>query len=1441
MESVDLYRARSSFRRSSPLTRRNSGLEIFAPSFREEDDEESLKWAALEKLPTYERLRKGILTTMTGGVSEIDVHNIGSQERKNFLERLVKVADKDNEKFLLKLKNRIDRVGIDIPTIEVRFEHLTVEAEAYEGSRALPTFFNYYINMLEGLLNNFHILSSRKKRLHILKDVSGIIKPSRMTLLLGPPSSGKTTILLALAGKLDPTLKVSGRVTYNGHHLHEFIPQRTAAYISQHDLHIGEMTVRETLAFSARCQGVGSRYDLLAELSRREIAENIKPDSDIDVFMKAAATEGQEVNVMTDYILKVLGLEVCADTMVGDEMLRGISGGQRKRVTTGEMLVGPSLALFMDEISTGLDSSTTYQIVESLRQYVQILKGTALISLLQPAPETYDLFDDIILLSDGLIVYQGPREQVLQFFEFMGFQCPERKGVADFLQEVTSRKDQMQYWARKDEPYRFITAKEFSEAYKSFHVGRGLREELATPFEKANSHPAALTTKKYGVNKKELFKACCSREFLLMKRNSFFYVFKLCQLTITTLIAMALFFRTEMHRDSVTDGGIYVGALFFIVLVVLFNGMAEISMTIAKLPVFYKQRDLCFYPAWAYALPTWILKIPITFIEIGISVFMTYYVIGFDPNVGRLFRHYLVLLLVNQMASGLFRSIAAVGRNMIVANTFGSFVLLLLFVSGGVVLSRDNIKKWWMWSYWTSPMMYGQNAIVVNEFLGHSWSHVLPKSIEPLGIQVLKSRGFFTEAYWYWLGAGALCGFTIVFNLLYTVALTFLSEYSKPQAVTSKEPQDNGTGRMEDGVRLGYHGNSSNQQTSTVSRDEIIREKSSRSSQNNRKGMVLPFEPHSITFDEIVYSVDMPQAMKNEGVHEDKLVLLNSVSGSFRPSVLTALMGVSGAGKTTLMDVLAGRKTGGYIEGSITISGYPKKQETFARISGYCEQNDIHSPHITVYESLLFSAWLRLPCEVETREMFIKEVMELVELNTLGQALVGLPGVNGLSTEQRKRLTIAVELVANPSVIFMDEPTSGLDARAAAIVMRTVRNTVDTGRTVVCTIHQPSIDIFEAFDELFLMKRGGQEIYVGPLGRHSCHLINYFEGIEGVEKIKDGYNPATWMLEVTSTTQEMALGVDFADIYRNSELYRRNKALIKDLSKSAPGSKDLYFPNQYSLSFFGQYLACLWKQHLSYWRNPPYTAIRFLFTAFIGLIFGTMFWDLGSKMKKQQDLFNAVGSMYAAVLFLGFIYASAVQPVVSVERTVFYRERAAGMYSALPYAFGQIVVELPYVFMQAAVYGVTVYAMIGFEWNASKFFWYLYFTYFSLLYFTFYGMMAVGVSPNHQISSIISFAFFIIWNLFSGFIIPRTMMPAWCSWYYWLNPVSWTLYGLITSQFGDIKETLETGETVEHFTRHYFGFRHDFLGLVAAMVFVFVILFALSFAVSLKVFNFQKR
>ncbi|KAF5193457.1 Pleiotropic drug resistance abc transporter [Thalictrum thalictroides] len=1456
MDNSDIYRVASLRRsRNSSGIWRNTNDDVFSRSSRDEDDEEALKWASIERLPTYNRIRKGILSGLDGTHKEVDIEHLDTQERKNLVERLVRVAEDDNEKFLLKLKERMDRVDIKNPTIEVRFEHLNVSAEAYIGSRALPTVINVPVNLLEGFLNQLHILPSRKKHLSILHDVSGIIKPSRMTLLLGPPGSGKTSLLLALAGKLDPTLEVSGKITYNGHEMNEFVPRRTSAYISQNDLHIGEMTVREILAFSARCQGVGFRYEMLKELSRREVAANIKPDPNIDVYMKAAAMEGQKENVVTDYILKILGLDICADTFVGNEMMRGISGGQRKRVTTGEMLVGPAKALFMDEISTGLDSSTTFQIVNSLRQSVHILGGTAVIALLQPAPETYDLFDEIILLSDGQIVYQGPRENVLEFFESMGFKCPERKGVADFLQEVTSRKDQHQYWAR-NEPYYYVSVQNFVDAFHSFHIGRKQEQEFRTPFDKKNSHPAALTKSEYGVSKKELLKACFSREWLLMKRNSFVYVFKMMQLIFVAFIAMTIFLRTEMKRNTVTDGGVYMGAMFFAIVTVMFNGFAEVSMTIAKLPVFYKQRDLLFYPSWAYALPSWILRIPTSFAEVFIWIGLTYYVIGFDPNIFRMLKHFLILLLTGQMASGLFRLVAAVSRDMVIANTFGSFVLLVVMALGGFVMSRVNVKKWWIWGYWISPLTYCQNAIGVNEFLGHSWNHFPPNKTVTLGIEVLESRGIFTSASWYWIGAGALLGYIVLFNGVFTLALAYLNPGTS-QAVLSeealKEQHANRTGEV-DGVKLSSKAKRSSTQSIFSGTDNELTTTSSESSiteasggaRQNKKGMVLPFTPYSITFDNIKYSVDMPQEMKTQGIEEDRLMLLKGISGAFRPGVLTALMGVSGAGKTTLMDVLAGRKTGGYIEGAITISGYPKKQDTFARISGYCEQSDIHSPNVTVYESLVYSAWLRLPPEVksETRKMFIEEVMELVELKSLRGALVGLPGVNGLSTEQRKRLTIAVELVANPSIIFMDEPTSGLDARAAAIVMRTVRNTVDTGRTVVCTIHQPSIDIFEAFDELFLMKRGGEEVYVGPLGQNSCHLINYFEGIDGVPPIRDGYNPATWMLEVTSEAQEDNLGISFVEAYKKSELFGRNKRLINELSTPPPNSKDLYFSRKYSQSLFTQCKACLWKQHLSYWRDPPYTAMRIFFTAVIALMLGSIFWKQGKKLSRRQDIFNSMGAMYSAVLFIGTENASAVQPVVAVERTVFYRERAAGMYSALPYAFAQVAIEIPHVLLQTLIYGVVVYAMIDFQWTAAKFLWFMFYMFVTFLYFTYYGMMAVGLTPNHAIAAIVSSAFYSIWNLFAGFVIPRPRIPIWWRWYYWGCPVAYTLYGLVASQYGDIETNLEgedTEVTVKQFLKSYYGYDHDSLAYIGLGLVGFTLMFAFIFAFSIKMLNFQRR
>ncbi|KAK7337203.1 hypothetical protein VNO77_17766 [Canavalia gladiata] len=1105
----------------------------------QEDNEEdlNLKWAEIQRLPIFDRMRNGMLRLVldNGNVThrQINVTNLDLQDKKMLLEN---VLEDDNEKFLSKFRERVDRVGIELPKIEVRYENLSVEGDVYVGSRALPTLLNATLNTFERILGMFHFVPSKKRKIHILKDLSGIIKPSRMTLLLGPPGAGKTTFLLALAGKLDQDLRASGRITYCGHELNEFVAKKTCAYIGQHDLHYGEMTVRETLDFAGRCLGDGTRYEMLEELSRREKQAEIKPDLEIDVFMKAIAILGQKTNLITDYIIKILGLDICADIKVGDNMRRGISGGQKKRVTTGEML----------------------------------------------------------------------------------------------------------------------------------------------------------------------------------------------------------------------------------------ENNLELRL---RLPVFYKQRDFMFYPAWAFGLPIWLLRIPLSFVESGLWIALTYYTIGFAPSASRFFRHFLALFGVHQMAISLYRLIGAIGRIQVVSNILSGLICQVIFVLGGFIVAKNDIKPWMIWGYYVSPMMYGQNAIVMNEFLDERWSQ---PSMDPeidaptIGKVLLKSRGFYTEDYWFWICIGALFGFALLFNLLFIAALTYLNPFGDSKVFIIDE---------------GYKSEKSTSEHHVVE-DMAVKNSSeivSSSDQERRTRVVLSFQPLSLAFNHVNYFVDMPAEMKSQGINEDKLQLLNDVSGAFRPRILTALMGVSGAGKTTLMDVLVGRKTGGYTEGSISISGYPKNQATFARVSGYCEQNDIHSPYVTVYESLLFSAWLRLPSDVntQTRKMFVEEVMEWIELKPIRDALVGLPGIDGLSTEQRKRLTIAVELVANPSIIFMDEPTSGLDARAAAIVMRTVRNTVDTGRTVVCTIHQPSIDIFEAFDELLLMKRGGQVIYAGPLGHNSQKLIEYFEAIAGVPKIKDGYNPATWMLEISTPSIEAQLGVDFADIYANSTLNQRNQELIKELSTPSP------------------------------------------------------------------DLFDLMGAMYSTVMFLGTMNAVGVQPVVDTERTVLYRERAAGMYSALPYALGQVVIEAMYSSVQTAMYTIVIHSMMGFEWKAGKLFWFYYYMLMCFIYFTLYGMMTIALTPTYQIASICISFFLCIWNLFSGFFLPRKQIPVWWRWFYWATPNAWTIYGLVTSQLGDKIAQIDVPGVqsvgLKELLKENLGFEYDFLPVVAVVHVVWVLIFLFGFAYGMKFLNFQKR
>ncbi|XP_020676453.1 ABC transporter G family member 42 isoform X4 [Dendrobium catenatum] len=1287
------------------------------------DEEAEDFWSALESLQSSDHQRTVTSDEQPAlyNYEDVEFTKMGPTDRRLFIDRILRTADEDNAAFLKKLRHRIDNVGIQLPTVEVRFENITVRAKCHIGTRALPTLLNESINLSESLFGLFGVRSTQMTKLNILNNISGIIRPSRMTLLLGPPSSGKTTLLLALAGKLQKSLEVSGVVTYNGYELNEFLPQKTAAYISQYDMHTGEMTVKETLSFSERCQGVGDRYELLSELARREKAKGIVPDPEVDLFMKATSIEGQQIGLQTDYTIRILGLDICSDTIVGDEMRRGISGGQKKRVTTGEMIVGPTKTLFMDEISTGLDSSTTHQVVKCFQQIVHLGEATILMSLLQPAPETFDLFDDIILLDEGQIIYQGPRDHVLEFFHSCGFRCPERKAIAEFLQEVTSRNDQQQYWENKEKPYEFMSAAEFIKRFNRFHVGIDLRSRLSVPFDKRKSHNAALVFTKRSAPTKVLLKASFTKEWLLIKRNSFVYVFRAIQLLILAFVASSVFLRTNMKTKTEADGAVYIGALVYGLNVNFFNEFAEQSLAISRLPVFYKQRDLLFYPTWVFTVPNCIVRIPLSIMESAVWVIVTYYSIGFAPEASRFFKQLLIFFLVQQMAAGLFRLVAGVTRSITAANTWGSVVSLTLISIGGFSLPKDLIPKWWMLGHWLSPLTHGFTALTINEMFSSKWMDKFAPDGRRLGIAILENIDLSTDQKLYWKSAGVLVGYSIIFNILFTLSLMFLNPLGRSNPVmpeeTAAEMEDKRDHCVGDEAKAECSRPSSN--TPKWRSCETYRNAAGKLS--SRRGMVLPFKPLAMSFNEVNYYVDIPPAMKAYAVKEDRLQLLREITGTFRPGILTALMGESGAGKTTLMDVLAGRKTGGYIEGDIRLAGYPKKQSTFARISGYCEQFDVHSPQLTVKESLSFSALLRLA---------------------------------GISVEEKLK-------------------------------------------------------------------------------------------IPGVQKINDGRNPAVWMMEASSTATEEKLDIDFAEIYKNSSLHKQNMALVGELSKPLSGTCDLYFSTRYAQSSYGQFKICVWKYWWIYWRSPGYNLSRLGMALVTALLLGSIFWKIGQRRDNSKELLSVIGAMFFAVQFVGFANCSTVQPLINTERLVFYREKAAGMYSALPYALSQVVVEIPYVLFQAFYYTLLVYYMMSFQWTATKFLWFLSIFFFSFLYFTYYGMLSVAVSPNLQVSGILSASIFFFFDLFSGFFIHRPEIPVWWIWYCWICPVSWTLYGLIVTQYGDIHDKIKVpgqeDQQIRDYVMNHFGYRDGYQSLMIVVLMGFAIFFAFMYTYCIRSCHFQQR
>jgi len=306
--------------------------------------------------------------------------------------------------------------------------------------------------------------------------------------------------------------------------------------------------------------------------------------------------------------------------------------------------------------------------------------------------------------------------------------------------------------------------------------------------------------------------------------------------------------------------------------------------------------------------------------------------------------------------------------------------------------------------------------------------------------------------------------------------------------------------------------------------------------------------------------------------------------------------------------------------------------------------------------------------------------------------------------------------------------------------MSTVRATAATGRTVVCTIHQPSYSIFEAFDELLVLKPGGRCIYNGPLGLEASTLISYFSSIPGVAPMSPQLNPANWMLEQTAPRREADLGIDFSEVFADSALAKQAEAVVAAASIPPPGSKPLNFSDMKGLSVMGQFRLLLSRLLLAYWRMPKYILVRFFVSILVAIVFGTIFYQQGQAYLTNPSpgtVLNIAGVVFMSVLFVGATNAMTVQTVVAEQRSVFYRERAAGMYKELPFAIAQGLVELPFIIVQTLINWGPMYYMIGFNPAAPEAGFFLLFFFLSLYYFTEFGAACVNITPELGIATLL--------------------------------------------------------------------------------------------------------
>lgn len=501
----------------------------------------------------------------------------------------------------------------------------------------------------------------------------------------GAPGSGKSTLLRLIADNLHVTKDhvSGGEVSLSGVKPGgEVIWTNCVGYIDQIDRLHPFLTVFESLKFAWLCRSGGThRKPFYGE------------GEDVDKVIEKMDADLHAVHKIMDAV----GLTRVKDTFVGDQMaVRGVSGGEKKRVTVAEMLVTGTPVLCCDEISTGLDAATTYDITRLLGAASRITKGMFIISLLQPPPETVANFDELILLSDGKIIYSGPVDKVLDHFNSLGYEIPDRVDVADWLQALPT-KDGYEYLNEaKDKKFdkealleKHLTPEEFRQKFNESALGQKILERIAAPVPKGGDAIKAMAANRYANSSKDSLKLVVRRELLLWWRDKYQIKAKVGQAMILGVVIGTLFWQVEDN-----PGGI-VGVQFQSMFTAVIGAMLLIIKQFPERSIFYKQQDANFFPTWTYVAGRSIATIPNACIDAIMFGTIVYFFTGLAVNDGASVVNYIMFVLMLftlSLSSGLFFSVfSASVQNITIAQASMAVTAVVLVLFSGFTVQPDVI------------------------------------------------------------------------------------------------------------------------------------------------------------------------------------------------------------------------------------------------------------------------------------------------------------------------------------------------------------------------------------------------------------------------------------------------------------------------------------------------------------------------------------------------------------------------------------------------------------------------------------------------------------------------------------------------------------------------------------------------------------------------------